>query len=250
MRILILDIETAPNKVYTWGRWKQNVALNQIEEPGYTLCWAAKWFEKPNVYFRSIHHDGKEEMLRGIYDLLGEADVVLTFNGLSFDIPILSQEFLKMGWTPPSPSLHIDLLQVVKKRFRLLSNKLEYVLTFLGMEGKVKHEGFQMWLDCMAGNEKAWVMMKKYNIGDVRKMEPLYVRLLPWITNHPNHGLFMDGDEIRCPNCGSTHLHKRGKTYTATMSYQRYRCVDCGSWSKSRTTGLNKDERKLIIKGM
>ena len=43
MNILLIDIETAPNKVYTWGLWNQNVSLNQIDEVGYTLCWAATW---------------------------------------------------------------------------------------------------------------------------------------------------------------------------------------------------------------
>ena len=34
-RILLLDIETAPNKVYVWGMWNQNIAANQVVEDGY-----------------------------------------------------------------------------------------------------------------------------------------------------------------------------------------------------------------------
>ncbi len=40
-KILLLDIETAPHRVYAWGLWGQDIYLDQIEAPGYTLCWAA-----------------------------------------------------------------------------------------------------------------------------------------------------------------------------------------------------------------
>ena len=70
MKILLLDIETAPNKVYTWGLWKQNIALNQIDEIGYTLSWAAKWYKDRKVMFSSIHTDEKKEMLKQVYRLL------------------------------------------------------------------------------------------------------------------------------------------------------------------------------------
>jgi len=53
-KILFLDIESAPSRVYTWGLFNQNIALNQIEEPGYTLCWAAKWFGKKKMLFSSV----------------------------------------------------------------------------------------------------------------------------------------------------------------------------------------------------
>ena len=44
IRILMLDIETTPDKVYTWGIWNINVGINQIIEPGGLLCFAAKWY--------------------------------------------------------------------------------------------------------------------------------------------------------------------------------------------------------------
>ena len=45
-KILSLDIETAPAKVYCWGLWDQNIGINQIVEDGYVLCWCAKWIDK------------------------------------------------------------------------------------------------------------------------------------------------------------------------------------------------------------
>ena len=108
MKKLIIDIETAPNKVYAWGLFNQNIALSQIEEPGYTLCWAAKWYGKSKIYFNSIHQSSQEEMLKEIHDLLSEADAVIHYNGTKFDIPVLNGEFAQQGYEPPTPYHQID----------------------------------------------------------------------------------------------------------------------------------------------
>ena len=250
MKILLLDIETAPNKVFAWGLFKQDIRLDQIEEPGYTLCWAAKWAGEKEVMFSSLHRDGELKMVSEIYKLIEEADVVIHYNGTKFDIPVLNQEFLKNGLKPPAPVMEIDLLRTVRNRFRLPSNKLDYVARYLKLQGKVKHKGMALWRECMEGDDKAWETMELYNKHDVLLLERVYEQLLPWIHNHPNHGLFTDEEEMVCPNCGSSHLQKRGFHYTKTLAYQRYRCMDCGSWHKARTNALTKEKRSVIITGI
>lgn len=249
MKLLLLDIETAPNKVYSWGLYNQNIAINQIDEPGYTLCWAAKWLGSDEVFFSSVQHDGAEAMLKSIYMLLDQADVVIHYNGSRFDIPVLNQEFLSAGFKPPAPFQEIDLYRTVKRRFKFVSNKLDYVLRHLGFEGKVVHKGMQLWLDCMKGDERAWKVMREYNIGDVVQLEKLYEHLKPWVPNHPNHGLYDPAGAPACPSCGSTHLQRRGLRYTATQAYQRFQCQDCGAWSRTRTTVVDAKDRPNVLKG-
>ena len=128
LKILLLDIETAPNVVYTWGLYNQNIAINQIDRPGYTLCWSAKWLGDDTVHFSSIRK-GKDAMLNRIHRMLGEADVVVTYNGKKFDIPTLNKEFILNGLPPPAPYKHVDLYQVVKSTFRFVSNKLDWTLS-------------------------------------------------------------------------------------------------------------------------
>ena len=250
MKILLLDIETAPNRTYTWGLWNQNIAPSQIEEPGYTLCWAAKWLGKSRMHYASLFKDGKEAMLEEIYDMLDLADVVIHYNGKKFDIPILNQEFLSLGWAPPSPIIQIDLLRVVRSNFKLQSNKLSYVAHYLGLGGKLPHKGMELWRECMNMVPSAWKTMEAYNKQDVTLLEKLYARLIPWIRNHPNYGLFINAKEKICPNCGSNSLQKRGKAYTNTLTYQRYRCNACGSWSKDRYNNLSKEARENVVKGI
>jgi hypothetical protein len=251
MKILLLDIETAPNKVYTWGLWKQNIALNQIDEVGYTLCWAAKWTDdkKQQIMFSSIHKDGKEKMLKEVYKLLSDADAVIHYNGTSFDIPILNQEFMVMGWTPPAPFQQIDLLRTARSKFRLASNKLDFVAGYLGLGGKVQHKGMLLWRECMEGDPKAWKQMEKYNKQDIILLENVYFVLKPWVANHPNHGLYMDHNRPMCPNCGGM-VQKRGKYRSVTLTYQRFQCKSCGGWSKERYTNMDKEQRANVLKGV
>ena len=233
MKSLVIDIETIPASVYTWGLFDQNIGINQVIKPGGVVCWAAKWAGKKKVYFKSSFHHGHEEMVQAAWDLIDEADALIHFNGRSFDVKHLNREFLLQGMTPPSPHKDIDLLTATRSRFKFLSNKLQFVSEQLGLGSKTTHTGFSLWEECMAGNPKAWALMKKYNIQDVHLTERLYDRLLPWIKSHP-HVALIDGHD-GCQNCGGTDLRPRGFYFTNTGQYQRRRCHGCGTWSRDRS---------------
>ena len=249
MKNLFIDIETAPNLVYSWGLWDQNIAINQIVDPGYTLCWAAKWGDSKSILFSSIFDDGKDAMLNGAAALLNEADVVTHYNGKSFDIPVLNKEFLENKIARPSPYKQVDLLHVMRKNFRFPSNKLSYISRALNLGDKLQHKGMDLWKECMAGDPKAWKVMEKYNVKDVKLLEQLYYEVLPWIDGHPNVALYGNADAPSCPNCGSHSLERRGFYTANTQRYQRYRCRDCGSWSRTRFTEVAKEERVNILAG-
>lgn len=248
MRILLLDIETAPNLAHVWGLWDQNIGLPQLLESGYILCWAAKWYGEDEVLFSSLEKHSNVKMLHKMWKLLNEADAVVHYNGKRFDIPWLNAEFVKIGMLPPAPYKQIDLLQTVKFQFKFPSNKLEYVVKALGVGEKFKNSGHELWIGCMANQPQAWAEMEHYNKQDVLILESLYVKLIPWIKGHANHSLLCDGSVAVCPSCGGNHLQKRGLTHTLSSTYQRYQCTDCGTWSrdniildrkKYKTTSVN-----------
>ena len=235
-RILTIDIETRPHVVYSWGMWRQNHHMDQIVQEGGILCFAAKWFGEPDVIFHA-EPDGKDRMLRAAWDLLTSADVVVTYNGDKFDLPRLNQEFMLQGWGPPAPFKSIDLIKTNRRRFDLPSRKLDYLAQRSGVGAKVKHDGFQLWVDCMAGDAKAWAKMRKYNEGDVKITERTYLRLLPWLEGSAHMGLIINDESqgSRCPNCGSTKLRKHGKPVRAFVrSYSLYRCSNCQSWCRDQ----------------
>lgn len=228
MKTLVLDIETTPHTVHTWGLFDQNIAISQIVKPTEVLCFAAGWVgEKAIGFYRG------ENMASDAHALLDAADAVVTWNGDRFDLPHLNREFILAGLGEPSPYRSIDLLKTTRRKFKFASNKLDYISQALGVGEKTHHTGFQLWLDCMAGDEKAWRLMKKYNVQDVRVTREDYFKLLPWISGHPNVRLYGDGIPAEgCPNCGSARVERRGYAYTPVSKFQQFHClnVKCGRW--------------------
>ena len=202
------------------------------------LTWAASWEGEDHVLYSDGLTDHKA-MIKGIHKLLEEADYVCTYNGDRFDLKILNQEFLEAGLPPPSPYKSIDLLKVVKKNFRFTSNKLDYITGKLGLGNKIKHRGYQLWLDCMDGKRSAYKEMSEYNVQDVIILERLFYKLTPWIKNL-NRSIIQGG--YVCPYCGGDHLQRRGTRKTLLGSYSRLQCQDCGGWS----TGSKVEERTNI----
>jgi len=232
IRILTIDIESKPLLAYAWGLWDQNISIGQIVDHGGMICFAAKWMGEKKTMFYSVHHDGYDAMIAAAHRLLSEADIIVTYNGVRYDVKKLNNAFLLVGLNPPKPYRHIDLIRTNKARFDLPSRKLDYLVQQTGVGSKVKHQGFDLWIDCMAGDEAAWKLMRKYNIGDVKVTEGAYLRLLPWITDTPHLGMFTSDGKV-CPYCGSTDLETNGRTHTYVQSYWAFQCRNCGGWSRS-----------------
>lgn len=239
LQILHLDIETSPTTAFVWGLWQQNVGLNQIIDSSEVLCFAAKWHGEKEVIFAD-KRGGVKKMLTKVHKLLAEADVVVHYNGTRFDVPVLNREFLLNDMAPPAPYKQVDLLKVSRNRFRFVSNKLDYVAKALGLGQKVRHKGFELWVECMAGNPESWEQMKTYNIQDVALLEKLYNKFMPWIKNHPAR------EGLVCPNCGGTHFHSRGNYTAKSLTYKRYQCQDCGKWVRGNKTVSAKGQERLI----
>lgn len=234
VRLLTLDIETRPMITYGWGLFKQFHSIDQIVDHGGLLCFAAKWLGSNEVLFWS-ERDGHDTMVQAAWDVMSQADVLVTYNGFKFDVPKLNNEFLLSGLGPTAPFKHVDLMRSNRRQFQLASRKLDYLAQRTGTGHKTHHTGFQLWTDCMAGDEKAWALMERYNKQDVRLTEQLYLKLLPWLVDQP-HIAVMAGDTSgwRCPHCGSAKVTNYGKKVHAFVrSYQLMRCADCLGWARS-----------------
>ena len=236
IKILHIDIETVPTLAYVWKLHDENIGVEQIVKPSTVLCFSAKWHGSKELLFYSSRKDGFPQMIRAAHKLLNEADAVCHYNGVSFDIPVLNQEFLRLRLPPPAPSSQIDLYQVVRRKFRLVSSKLAFVGPYLKIGEKVKHQGFELWLGCMNKDKDCWELMEKYNREDTVLVERLYTRILPWIERHPNVALFIPDNAERplCVNCGSARLKSEGLRRASTYTYRRFHCLECGKWSRER----------------
>lgn len=252
-KILILDIETTPLEVFCWGLWDQTIGLNQIIKDWSVLSWSAKWLHEKKVmymdtrYEKDIRNDKK--IVKEMWDLINEADVIVTQNGKKFDMKKLNSRFLKHGMKPPRDYKQFDTLEVAKKYFAHTSNKLEYMThNFCTVFEKSTHHefpGFELWKGCMAKNMKAFKVMEEYNKMDVLSLEELYLKVRAW-DNSINLNIYTDDLTDGCNACGSYDLQKNGFRFLSKGKYQRYTCNVCGASSRGSVNLLSKEKRKSL----
>lgn len=254
-KVLSIDIETSPITAYVWSLWKQNVGLNQIKEEWNILSFCAKWLHEDDPVYDDARANpiDDEHLLRQIWKLLDEADIVITQNGKRFDVPKINARFLLLGMLPPSPYKVIDTMLIAKQQFGFTSKKLEWMTDKLCKKHKKqkhnKFPGFELWSECLKGNPEAWDEMRDYNIPDVLSMEELYLIMRPWYVGHPNVAIYFKDDEVRyrCPKCGSDHIKQDGVAYTQSGEYEKMHCLGCGGWSRGRYTLNSKEVRRVLL---
>lgn len=253
-KVLFFDIETAPVVAYVWGLWENNVGLNQIKSDWYVLSFAAKWAGNNEViYFdqsqaKDIEND--KNILKEIWKLLDEADIIIGQNSKKFDIKKLNARFIEHGFQPPSTFKHIDTLQIAKKYFGFTSNKLAYMTDKLCTKYKklshAKFSGFELWRECLKGNPEAWREMREYNEVDVLSLEELFQKLSPW-HGGINYSIYTQSEEHLC-RCGNKELKKSGFHYTTAGKYQKYKCTKCGHETRDNKNLLSLSKRKSLRK--
>lgn len=232
-RLLVLDIETRPLLVYTWGMFQQNISPAQVKDWGGLLCFAAKWHGSDEMIFHAEWgRGGKERMVREAHRLLDEADGVIGWNSRKFDERKLNAEFQRAGLRRPTPYRSVDLMASQRRDTAYPSNKLESRRLIHGREGKVDTGGFPLWIGCMEGDREARKLMEEYNRHDVRMTEEEFdaMRAGGWVRSLPNLSIL--GGDV-CPNCGSDRLHAHKPHHAATRRYPLWVCDDCGTASRA-----------------
>jgi DNA polymerase elongation subunit (family B) len=262
-KILTFDVETSPIEAYVWGLWDQNIGIDFVKTDAGNkpidwtiLSYSAKWFGKPKVIFEHTGGRGVKKvrddkpLMKGLRELLDEADLVIAQNGKKFDVRKVNARLIQHGIVPPSPYRVIDTMLVARKYFAFTSQKLAWTSKLLTNTPKDEHKkfpGFELWAECLKDNPAAWAEMEKYNKRDVRATEEVYKRLRPWIENHPNVGVYSDAEIALCPKCGSDKVQKRGVAVLQQGKYSRLQCMSCGGWSRSKEMLLPLTKRRSLL---
>ena len=235
-RVLLYDIETSPLLTWNWGIWQQNAIRVKQEFTILSVAW--RWLGQKAIHV--VAQCDFEDYVPGevddynvvatLHELFEKADIVVAHNGNKFDQAKSRARMVVHGLEPPTGFKEVDTLQVARKQFKFTSNRLDDLCRVLGIGEKHETGGFSTWEGCMEGDEKAWRKMKTYNRHDVILLEALYLRLLPWMTNHPNMAVMSDKPD-GCPKCGANQpgdIQSRGWRYYQVTKRRAFRCYRCG----------------------
>lgn len=238
MKILLLDIETSLMSASTFHLYPKYIPHTAIIKDWHIICWAAKWLNSDTIYSGKCDKDfDDKKCTQKLRDMVAKADVVVGHNSDKFDLKKLNTRCIKHGINPFPKPVSIDTLKSARKEFGFTSNRLDYLGKYLGVGGKLETTPF-LWDRVLAGDYKAVGEMLEYNKRDVTLLEDVYLKMRPYIRNHPNHNVWRDLDHC-CPNCGSVDISKWGFYRTQAGRYQRYVCESCGAWSRGKKNLAN-----------
>ena len=235
-KVLLYDIETSPNIGAYFQLYREGNIVWTVEH-WHVLSFSWKWLDEKTTHvcalpdYKLYKKDPKNdlELVKELWSLLDQADIIISHNGVAFDNKKTLSRFIYHSLPPPTPYLEMDTKLIAKKYFKFDSNKLDDLGDYLKLGRKLQHGGMELWKGCLEGDMKCWKLMKAYNVQDTILLEKIYLKMRPYIQQHPNIALFR-GKVTACPNCGSIKMERRGYRLSRVSRFQRYQCTECGSW--------------------
>lgn len=243
-KIVLFDLETLPNlkeamrffpRLGDYPGLTLKASINSIICVGYKI-WGEKQVHCLNAW--DYHRWKKDvnddfDLVKAAFEILKDADGVITHNGKRFDWKFLQTRLMVHGLPPLPKIIHIDTCQEAKKSLMLFNNKLDTLAKALTNQSKMESGGWPLWEKVSNRDKKSMGLMSSYCKQDVLTLEAVFKRLRPFIKSLPNLNLFTSGKRPLCPSCGSTRIQRRGYYLTKTSTYHRYVCKDCHSWSRT-----------------
>ena len=186
---------------------------------------------------KSVNDD--YHLVKAAYEILIGADVIVTHNGKRFDEKFLNTR-LAYHNLPPLPKLvHIDTCMVAQKRLYLAGNRLNDLAKFFRLPiEKMKHDGWDLWVDVWYRKPKAMKIMAAYCKQDVNVLEQCFNKLHANYSDQlPNFNHWRKGREEVCPACGSDEYIKWGYNRKPLIPQPRYKCKTCRATFQGNAKG-------------
>lgn len=248
-KTLIYDLEVSGSLGWAYGQWQTNMI--KVEQPPILLALSWKWLGDKKVKgvtlrdFKQASNYDDSGIVHKLWGLLDECNIAVAYNGKKFDNKMANTFFIRHHLEPVSPYLEFDPLQVARRYFKFDNNKLDYLGKLLLGEGKTEVTYGDCWDKLLHGavkeQKKYAGLMKRYCDQDVKLLEDIYYKLLPWSNNHPNMALCAGVDYV-CPRCGKDSKFKV-KAYRRTgvqITAIQFQCKNCKGYV---TRPLSKEER-------
>lgn len=239
MRIALWDIETAKMQVAfdTYSRKMDFIPSDAIKRHIWLVCASWQFLHQKTIKTVSVLDDPKRfkksyfddfVVVKALHELMESVDVLVAHNGDNFDWKMFLARCAYHGLKPPPRPLMVDTLKVARSCFKFEANDLRYLARFLGVSEKGKSPD---WALIATGDAKEIKKCAAYNRQDIITLEGVYLKLRPFMKNHPNVNVIHDLPDV-CPTCASPELISRGYLYSRTGKKRRFQCKECGAWGQ------------------
>lgn len=226
------DIECTPAVVRMYGKWFNPYVVEELEpEMIISVSWCdnggdpkfkAVW-DMP-AYKGKWNLKAQKEFTVFLRDLIHEPDVLVGQNSDDFDIKKVNTSCMMFKINPPRKNVSYDTKKLAGKYGYEPTKKLAYIGPKYTENGKITHEGVELYIKARAGDKKAQKELEAYN-----KMDAVITRDLFFGTYYP----FIVREEVKtenkkqCPFCGGHDTQRRGTAPYSGSIHRRYQCLTC-----------------------
>lgn len=224
-----IDIESFPGhyRAFVDKMWEAKIMREDV--PIKPASFSYKRYGGFKAYTRGVwEYKNEKEFVKDLHRIFMENDVLIGHNAKRFDLK-QSNTFFAMHDLPETNTEIEDTLTIIKKRFRLPSYKLKYVLQFFKIGEKMRTGGEELWFDVEAGDKQARAHFLKYNENDTVQTEKLYKYLEEkgWASKDKKKFFSF---RFGCPRCKSLEWQSRGEVARADGWHDYFFCKNCGKY--------------------
>jgi len=155
---------------------------------GRIICGCIKPYNQPVQTFRIDQTKvgrrepwNDSELAVILRDQIEKQFLIVSYNGIMFDIKYLNSRLLKYKQRPLKKPLHKDMLFTAKTVFALSSNSLQTVQEFLGLDTQKTRLDPEYWNMAATGHSEAIQYVATHCEHDVMVLEEVFQVLLPFI---------------------------------------------------------------------
>jgi len=239
-KIIVWDIETLPNldkAMDNWCRMREYMTINADMSTMICSGWKVLNSKKTHCInawdFPSWKKDVNDDkaLCEAAYDVLKDADAIITHYGKGFDFKFIQTRLLINGLPTLDPKItHIDTCKIAQQNLKLQSNRLNNIAHELGLGQKLENGGWPLWKRVYQRDPAAQKKMADYCKQDVRLLEKVYHQLKRFDKSILNYS--RDSGTFNCTKCGSSNMIKNGFAYTQKYKYRRLQCGDCRAYRR------------------
>ena len=102
------------------------------------MSWSAKWLYDDKILSdvltpKEAKERNDKRIIKSVWKLLNEADIVIAHNGDKFDLKKLKARFLSNGFVPPMPYKTVDTLKDIVTEVTSVFNQLQSLIGNMGV---------------------------------------------------------------------------------------------------------------------